>query len=492
MISKCLICSISFNSEKVGHCCNCKRNFGLKTNHCCNCNLDWSKEQKIHCCNCKSNYSIESNHKCCIKCNKKWDSIKSYHCCECKYIYILDNNHCCECKMDYDKYKIHCHKCKINYNPKEKDHCCDCQDVWMVRTYNHCNDCHMIFYGNNHCCKCKKIWYHDRHFKHCSKCCVTYASNIETCDCFVENKKIELQKNCVCNLVDCHSSNSCPKYNDFIKICSDKINNFIKEYPITKDYSFSKCLRYECDSIQNFFKTIYELGFNNIIDFLNDDSNYVFMFHGTPNINYISQICCQSYSPVHRCSCGGQTDLLGCGEYFTNKFNTARKYTNENGAVILNLVINPDILKKTKYNQNIKVNKNCPDGWNEMEEENDGELKNKNMSDRECWYKGEEFYVIDNLKTNSFCVPIAIIKSFDDRIIEPYLFCHREKVKNAVYFYYNDGKNIISLEQEIITKILKCKNNNIESFILNDIKYYVNDMIMINYKQGRRIKFFIA
>ena len=168
------------------------------------------------------------------------------------------------------------------------------------------------------------------------------------------------------------------------------------------------------------------LSFNSSLKFFENPSNFTLMFHGTPLQYNVSQLCCNSFDPSHRGTYCGQT--ICKGEYFTNKFTTARKYAYEKGAVVLTLIINPQLLKNTKFDNSIQIIDTIPDFWLSGGDE---DFKNfelpKTQSDNTCvWYNNEQFYIVNNLTNMTFCLPIAIIQSVNN--IAPYVFCHRKKM----------------------------------------------------------------
>lgn len=144
-----------------------------------------------------------------------------------------------------------------------------------------------------------------------------------------------------------------------------------------------------------FAKTIKTIGKCDIIEFLKDDSNYVFALHGTPLVNGAFDICCNSWNYKFR---GRKGQAYGRGEYFTTSLNTAISYAGHGfGAIVVSIVISPEITTI---------------------------VKKRFCSEYENWY------IVDNPHDSSFCLPVAVLQ--DKTAIEDYLICPRRKFLQLV------------------------------------------------------------
>jgi hypothetical protein len=202
------------------------------------------------------------------------------------------------------------------------------------------------------------------------------------------------------------------------------------------------------------------MGFNNLANFLKNSKDYVFAFHGTFSIENALNICCQSWDSTMR-----HVQSEGAGEYFTTYLNTAASF-GACGGIIITLII---------YKKN---------------------TENICMMPRS---KNENWYIVNNKKDISYCLPIGILHN-DNKLV--YHQCPRkgeiiQKILNQKFsnIYYENSFGWQEYGDENVKKILlNIKEGKILFKANIDSKIVIIDLIHfleINIKNGftKKIKF---
>jgi hypothetical protein len=277
-----------------------------------------------------------------------------------------------------------------------------------------------------HCKKCCLTI--DKNLKHCCRCKSTYNLDDEDCKCF--------------------------KYQNIVDTFETIFSNGLK----------SKCLEFNCKSVELFENMIDSLQLNNSNDFYTNSNNWIFVYHGTPTLFGSQNICCDSWDTSMR---GANGQAYGPGEYFTSSKTTAHTYAKSNGVIIISIIPN---IKKF----NIK------------------EIKIVEKPGNEKWY------VVNNTDKLSFALPIAIININNIKNIN--FECPKQHIRTihkiTDVMYSDNHHNFVSYDENTKRIVIDNfnKNNFIFDILINSTTYNINLKTMsqtnltTNYKRNIMIK----
>jgi hypothetical protein len=451
----CCNCNIEWDPATHTHCCNCTSKITpINLAHCCQCQKRWDPKTHTHCHTCDVIFDVTCKHCCnhhqtwdpdtsnhCCKCNVVWDLHSRTHCCKCGNVSRIGEDHCCKCAktLPLDAKMTHCNDCCLIHSVKE-DHCCGsrgCKKCWPISTeHKHCKGCHTSWnavieihcarqgccvtypISRTHCCKCKsscdavsekhcdtccatfrrgyshchtckKSWDPASKTQHCSKCCTSFANGNEHC--------------CLCGKDWNRGSEdacSCGKVRSFFSV---KIREFLTKKGLDNNHVVSPCLGQDCQSVVKFVKAIRSLGFQNLDDFLKDETNYTMMMHGTPRVDGASDICCKSWDLGKR-NLNGQA--IGTGEYFTNTLGTAHHYATHFGAVVITIVINPVAFPKHRDNVGLHL------AGRHHTFARIGFTSDDKPTMRVLNHPGtdEVWFIVENTADLAFCLPVGVMQ----------------------------------------------------------------------------------
>ena len=379
------------------------------------------------------------------------------HCCECSTEYLPDLEHCCECGEWDNQQTIHCDKSHFLFSIEE-EHCCDCKTSWN--------------FSKKHCCKCGE--YSSTNTKHCNECHTLYPIlNVHCCKCKQSwDSSITQQHCCLCQQLIC----KCSELKKQIFTLARKIN-ISSIYQVDESESDSDILVYKkikwfdsvcidenCFAFSKFLEGIRQIKDPNLslLEFLQNESNFITLWHGTPRIENALQICCQSWQLTRR---GTNGQAHGQGEYFSSKpFGAPKSYTGNQGVIICTLTIKPEICNTIHT----------------VPQKND-----------------ETWYVINNTDTASFALPIGILDYRN--VVSTYdkTCCCTKKTQDIfnmtqnrkVRFSFAEGESFIPFNETSQTSLLDAikKKMHVVKINPNEYTYEINfgNMTQINLRSKR-------
>jgi hypothetical protein len=285
----------------------------------------------------------------------------------------------------------------------------------------------MAYYENTyHCCVCKTNF--DRNTYHCCDC----VFNNKTCNGECEKEAFELLMS---------------KLKDFWML-NKNIDDMTITDEITNDnFIPSFCLgnSNKCNAYKKFMKTVKILGFTGLKQILNDDTQYKFAYHGTNIISNAQYICCDGFNINLR-----NRQIHGVGEYFSSSISTCKKYSKQNGCIIVALIL-------TKHNNFSIIDKSS-----------------------------EKWYVVNNTKNDTYVLPIGIYETNIE--ITDFSDCPKKKFKkiqnsNKINVYYIKNGDIYDYDDyaeegsKLILENIK-KNNYKFIFTYEDDNYKVFEYLI--------------
>lgn len=513
--SHCGKCCQTWETNVFSHCCDCKHIYDKTETHCCKCHADlssmhcsdcciaFSQSGEDHCHGCRQSWPRSQFIKHCKCCHKFWDAQCKKHCTKCCINYDASEEHCCQCRANYDPSQTHCCDCLTGYNvmveehckypgchviaPLNHSHCCKCKKIWdPALSEEHCSQCCGFFSQyEKHCCKCKTSW--DPSKSHCKWCCVTLSPQEKHC-CICDNRwNVDEQVNCHCS--------------EIAKFSDTQIKMLWNKHSLSAKYCVSPCLE-NCDAVVKFEHALRKIGFSSIREFLDDSDNFTIVFHGTPQVSFASNICCNSWESLFRGQIGQR---FGTGEYVTTCPKTALDYTgNRSGAIVIAIVINPSVFPSINVDGFDTFDEFCDVGYIRNDHVNsNGESEiipvvKKLIPHVEIRKSNDEmWFIVENQDDMSFILPIGVMQldnSIDKCKICPRQSIPHQRLENAtsdtLWYEDNGFKKFHPSDANAILDYLEKKRTIFALTLSNGQTYRFDfmEMLQTNLKTGTRRK----